>query len=236
MESSLLFLHILAGGTALAAGFLALYAEKGRWVHRRFGRVFAYAMLTMTSTGALLALTFRPNIGNVIAATVTFYLVATGLLTVIRTPRQAPRLYDSLFGLGFFGSVAAWGFGIYAYGLPNAVLDHIPAFAFFMFAFVGTLGVIGDARLLHAGGIEGVPRLRRHLWRMTYAMWTATTSFFFGQARHLPEWFRAAHFNAALIFLVLGTLLYWLWSVGRGRRAVPVPMRESPAPRALDAV
>jgi len=30
MERSLLFLHIVPGGTALAAGFLALYSEKGR--------------------------------------------------------------------------------------------------------------------------------------------------------------------------------------------------------------
>ena len=29
MEASLLFVHILTAGTALAAGFLALYAEKG---------------------------------------------------------------------------------------------------------------------------------------------------------------------------------------------------------------
>jgi uncharacterized membrane protein len=210
MESAVLFLHILAGGTALAAGFLALYSEKGRTVHRRFGRLFAYAMMLMTTSGAFMALTFRPNRSNIIAASITFYLVATGLLTVIRTVRQAPRLYDTLFGLGFFASVAAWGFGIYALGLPGGVLDHVPAPAVFMFAAVGTLGVIGDARLLRAGTIEGVPRLRRHLWRMNYAMWIATTSFFYGQARHLPQWFRAANLNDYLVLLVAGTLVYWL--------------------------
>jgi hypothetical protein len=230
METSLLFLHILAGGSALAAGFLALYSEKGRAVHRRFGRAFAYAMMVMTTSGALLALTFRPNRSNAIAATITFYLVATGLLTVIRTVKQAPRLYDSLFGLGFIASVAAWGFGIYALGLPGGVLDHVPAFAVFMFAAVGTLGVIGDARLMRAGSIEGVPRLRRHLWRMNYAMWVATTSFFYGQARQLPQWFRDADLNDYIVLLVAGTLVYWLIRLRTKKKgSEPVVSRQTTA-------
>jgi hypothetical protein len=233
MESSLLFFHILAGGTGLAAGFLALYSEKGRWLHRRIGRVFAYAMLAMTTTGALLSVTFRPNRATVITAAVTFYLVATGLVTVIRTVRQAPRVYDALYGLGFFATVAAWGFGVYALGLPGRALDQIPAPALFMFAIVGTFGVVGDARLLRAGGIEGTARLRRHLWRMTYAMWVATTSFFYGQARHLPQWFRDANLNDYIVLLVAGTLVYWLirLSVNRSSRpfsGAPVPPPASP--------
>ena len=210
MEASMLFIHILAGASALAAGFLALYSEKGRTVHRRTGRWFAYAMLAMTTTGALMAVSYRPNRGNLVAAAITFYLVATGLGTVIRKISEAPRLYDTLFGLGFFATVAAWGFGIFALGLPGRTLDHIPAPALFMFAAVGTLGVIGDARMLHAGVIEGTARLRRHLWRMNYAMWVATTSFFYGQARHLPDWFRAAKLNHYIVLLVALTLVYWL--------------------------
>ena len=79
-----------------------------------------------------------------------------------------------------------------------------------MFAMVGTLGVIGDARLLWRGRIDGSPRLTRHLWRMGYALWIASTSAFFGQARHLPQWIRDAHLNAVPILLVTATLLFWL--------------------------
>ena len=84
MEASLLFVHIFAAGLGLAAGFLTLYSEKGKWLHRRVGRVFAYAMMTMTVSAAILALSARPNRVNVVAALVTFYLVCTGLLAVIR--------------------------------------------------------------------------------------------------------------------------------------------------------
>ena len=69
MEASLLFVHIFAAASALAAGFLALYAEKGKWIHRRFGLVFAYAMMIMTVTAAIMALGYRPNRVNVVAAT-----------------------------------------------------------------------------------------------------------------------------------------------------------------------
>jgi hypothetical protein len=211
MEYPLLFLHILAGGSALAAGFLTLYSEKGKAVHRRFGRAFGYAMLVMTLSAATLALTYRPNRVNVVVACITFYLVATGLLTVLRSLKQAPRLYDALAGFGFFASVGAWGLGFYGMSLPSRVLDHVPAGMIFMFATMGTLGVAGDMRLLRIGAIEGSARLRRHLWRTTLAFWIAVLSFFFGQARQLPTWFRAAGLNDALVLFVLGTLVYWLW-------------------------
>jgi hypothetical protein len=218
MEFALLFVHILAGGTALAAGFLALYSQKGQALHRRSGRIFSHAMLAMTVFAAILALSYRPNRVNVVVACLTFYLVATGLLTVLKTPRQAPRLHDALFGFGFFASVAAWGLGVHGLGLPNRVLDHVPAAMIFMFATIGSLGVLGDARLLRSGAIEGTARLRRHLWRMGVAFWIAVLSFFFGQARQLPPWFRAAKLNDAVVLLVLATLVYWLLKLRPRRR------------------
>jgi uncharacterized membrane protein len=220
MASALVFLHVLAGAAALAAGFLALYSEKGRTVHRRAGRVFANAMLVLTGTGTLISLALHPNRATAITGLVTFYLVASGLLTVIRKAQDAPRLYDSLYGLGFLSTVAAWGFGLFALGLPGRTLDHIPAPMLFLFAAIGTLAVIGDARLLRAGGIEGLARLRRHSWRMNFAMWVATSSFFLGQARQLPQWFRDANLNGYLVLLVTATLVYWLFRLRKGSERI----------------
>jgi uncharacterized membrane protein len=224
MEGALLFVHIFAGGTALAAGFLALYAEKGKWVHRRFGRAFAYAMMAMTVSAAIMALTFRPNRCNVVAASVTFYLVATGLLTVIRGVQDSRRLHLGLLALGVLASARAWWLAWLAMGQPGHVLDQIPVFGILLFAVFGTLGVIGDLRVLRRGAIEGTARLRRHLWRMTYAMWIATTSFFFGQARHLPDWIRSSNLNDYIVLAVLLTLVYWLVKL-RPRRSVQRRLR-----------
>ena len=220
MEASLLFVHIFAAGSALAAGFLALYAEKGKWIHRRFGRVFAYAMMVMTVSAAIMALGFRPNRVNVVAAAVTFYLVATGLLVVVRRVQDTRRLHAALLALGVLATLRAWALGFMAMGMPKHVLDHIPAGGIFMFAIIGTLGVLGDLRLLRAGAIEGTARLRRHLWRMTYAMWIATTSFFFGQARHLPEWIRSSNLNDYIVLAVIATLAYWLVKLRPRRKRI----------------
>ena len=121
MEASLLFFHIFAGGSALAAGFLALYAEKGKWIHRRFGRAFAYAMMAMTVSAAIMALSYRPNRCNVVAASVTFYLVCTGLLAVIRRVQDSVVLHQALFGLGVLATLRAWQLGLMAMGQNPAV-------------------------------------------------------------------------------------------------------------------
>ena len=61
-------IHVLAGLTALMAGAVALYALKGARLHRRSGIVFVYAMLVMSSTGALMSVVHL-NVGNVIDMT-----------------------------------------------------------------------------------------------------------------------------------------------------------------------
>ena len=76
-------LHVLAGLTALVTGAVALYALKGAKLHRRSGIVFVYAMLVMSSTGAVMSV-LHLNVGNVIAGVLTFYLVLTALLAVRR--------------------------------------------------------------------------------------------------------------------------------------------------------
>ena len=87
-------IHIIAGLLALLAGAVALYATKGAPLHRRSGWVFAVAMATMTTTAAVIAQFFSPNRVNVVAAVLTFYLVATGVLAVRRTVPQMRALAD----------------------------------------------------------------------------------------------------------------------------------------------
>jgi hypothetical protein len=50
--SPLLALHLTGGSLAMASGLVALYAAKGAALHRKSGTIFAYAMLSMSLTGA----------------------------------------------------------------------------------------------------------------------------------------------------------------------------------------
>jgi uncharacterized membrane protein len=78
-----LIIHIAAGGLGLLSGTAALSVRKGERLHRAFGTVFFLSMLTMATLGAYVAAQI-PIRGTVGSAFLTFYLVATGWMTVRR--------------------------------------------------------------------------------------------------------------------------------------------------------
>jgi hypothetical protein len=84
-------IHIIAGSIVLLAGYVALYTAKGSAVHRGSGRLFVYAMLIMTLTGAVMAAAGGSE-GVVVNALLTAYLVITALTTVTRPAGSSPRI------------------------------------------------------------------------------------------------------------------------------------------------
>ena len=89
--------------------------------------------------------------------------------------------------------------------------------------------------MLRAGAIEGAKRLTRHIWRMSFAMFMATASFFLGQAKVFPEPLRhAIGMRAIPVVLVLVVMVYWLVRVrSKRQRAIPTPLAtSSPLPLA----
>lgn len=210
-------IHIIAGLLALVAGALALYATKGSTLHRRSGMVFFFAMLVMTSSAVFMASFVNPNRVNVVAGVVTFYLVCTGLLTVRRPVEQMRGLCIALMLLALAGSAYAFTLGMEAVQSTRGLVDGIPAPPIFMFAMVAGLGCLLDARMLLAGRIDGGHRLARHLWRMSFAMWIATMSFFLGQAKLFPSPIRKSGVLAVPVVLVLVAMIYWLQRVLRGK-------------------
>jgi uncharacterized membrane protein len=60
METALVVMHVGAGFTALVVAPVAMLTRKGSGVHKRWGRVYFWAMLAIFVT-ALLLLLYRPN-------------------------------------------------------------------------------------------------------------------------------------------------------------------------------
>jgi uncharacterized membrane protein len=214
-----LFVHILAGALGLVCGYVALYAVKGATLHRKSGMLFVYAMSTMCLGGFALAITARSNWTsvNASAAVMTFYLVLTSLTTVRPLTAGAHRLHIAAMLVAFIVGATdlAWGFE----AIANGGRRHgVPAFPFFLFGIVGLLASIGDLQVLRSGALRGASRLKRHLWRMTFALFIATMSFFFGQARVIPEPLRIMPLLALPVLAVLVTMIYWLWRM-RSRRS-----------------
>jgi len=192
--------HLVAGLLALFAGFVALFVPKGRFLHRRSGLVFVGAMTAMLGTAAVLALPVEEKRGIALGALLTLYLVITSLLTVTRRVEQVRGITA---GLATF----ALGLGLMALATGN-----------FLVAPIALACAAADRRILARGAIAGSQRLVRHLWRMTFALWVATASFFLGQADLFPDERRNFALLSIPVAAVLVALLYWLGRLGICRK------------------
>jgi hypothetical protein len=108
--------------------------------------------------------------------------------------------------------------GTIVWALPNHARAGVPAGMVFFLGTVYLCAGIGDLRLIRAGNIAGPRRLARHLWRMCFALFIATGSFFLGQMKFIPEPVRILPLLFALGVGPLFVLIYWMWRVRFRRR------------------
>ena len=223
--------HILAGSLGLVFGYVALFSAKGNTVHRKSGMFYVYAMLMTGTFGALMAaLTGVWAVINIPAGMMSAYLVMTGMVTVRRPAGWSRRVDLGLMVMALSVGLAMLTLGLQAIA-NGGERNGIPAFPFFLFGMVGMLGGVGDLRVIRSAPLTGAPRLARHLWRMSFALFIAAMSFFFGQAKVIPEPIRIYPLLAVPVLAVLVTMLYWLWRI-RVKRS----LRGLAGVRATDAV
>lgn len=206
---TLLPIHIIAGATGIISGAIALSALKGANLHRKSGMIFVYAMLLMSASGGVMAMV-RLNRGNVMGGWLAFYMVTTGLLTTKRRVAGVEWLDIAAMLLGVTVGVTGIVFGFQALHSPTGTLDSYPPLLYFIFASIAMLSAAGDVRMMLAGGLQGRRRIVRHLWRMCYAMFIGTGSFFLGQSKHFPQPIRIIPLLMIPAFLPLALMLIWL--------------------------
>lgn len=214
-----LMVHIAAGAAAVALGFTALFVAKGGRLHRRSGLLFVYAMVVMGLTASIIGAS-PDNQNTVLGGLLPVYLVVTALTTV-RPPSAGVRRVNigAMLAAFAFGltSVAA---GAESLARGELVRNGVPVA---MILFLGTIILLAawsDLRILRSGPPKGARRLSRHVWRMCFALWSATGSFFLGQADEFPEAIRIPALLAIPAFLPLILMAYWLWRVRAGRRRI----------------
>jgi len=103
--------------------------------------------------------------------------------------------------------------GFIALGRPRGTINGVPGGMILFMGTVALLAGIGDWRMIRAGGIRGTRKIARHLWRMCFALFIASGSFFLGQMKFVPEPLRILPLMAALGVGPLFVLLYWMWRV-----------------------
>jgi hypothetical protein len=211
-------IHITAGLIAIVAALIALLATKGSPLHRRAGTAFTVAMLVMASSAVVMAGLLRPNLGNLIGGLSTIYFVSTAWLTVKRPVADSRALLTGLMTLAAVLGVFALLVGIDG---RTGRVDRVPAGALFGFSFLLLLAAALDLSMLIRGRIEGAARLTRHLWRMGFATFIATGSFFLGQMKFFPAPIRASGLPFVPVVFVIGMTGYWLVRTLRRRSRAP---------------
>ena len=214
--------HFASALIALVAGTVALAVAKGGRLHKKSGMVFTIAM----GAAGVLAIpiaAYEGNISSVVAGILVVYFVYTAMATVKPMPRNGGAIDVALMTLAFTIAAVNYWYGFVAWARPGHVLNGVPAAMRLFLATLCLLAAIGDARMILEGGLHGTRRLARHLWRMCFALFIATGSFFIGQMKFVPAPIRIVPLLIALGFAPLLALLYWMWRVRlRGRTGIVI--------------
>lgn len=209
METATLFVHIAAGCVAILAGYVAIFAGKGAELHRRSGTLFAAAMVAMGVFGTAVAI-IRDIPGSRTGGLLAAYFVITAMTTIRPVDRRygIAMLTVPLYvgALSFAGAAEALSQGRFA-------LNGVPVPMILLFGTLALLAARSDIQVLRGALPAGPRRIRRHLWRMCFAFFTATGSFFLGQMDEFPAFLQKPALMAVPALLPLVLMFYWLWRV-----------------------
>lgn len=219
--NALTWIHITGGSMALLSGAAAVAARKGGLLHVRAGTWFLASMLVLGVTAAVLArLQEEPE--SAMGGILTCYFVATSWVTARRHDGTtgAFEIVACAIALGL-GATMTWeGFTAVT---PSTPVGQGPVFAL---AAVCLFAGAGDLLAILRRQLTAVQRISRHLWRMCFAFFIATGSFFLGQQDVMPESVRGSAVLFILAFAPFAVMAFWLARV-RFRQFKP-PDRSAP--------
>jgi hypothetical protein len=204
LHLGLIWLHIAGGMIALAAGTLAVVARKGGRVHGSAGTWFVGAMVLLGLSAALLEPFRQPTPGSPVGGLMVCYFVLTSWFAARRRDGTTGwfEIFACTAALGL-AALLVWG------GLTGATTPAGPGPVFAIAGFCLLAG-LGDLNVILRKKIPPARRIARHLWRMCFAFFVATGSFFLGQQDVLPEAVRGSPILFVLAFSPFAAMLFWL--------------------------
>ena len=211
----LLWMHIAAGCLALLAGTAAVAAPKGGRLHARAGTVVFAAMLVLGVTAGILE-PFRTPPGSPVSGLFVCYFVATSWV--------AARRRDGMTGsFEMLACAVAIGTGAsMVWGALNGATTPAGVGPVFALAGLSLLAGLLDLNAILRAPLSPVQRLSRHLWRMCFAFFIATGSFFLGQQDVLPAAVRGSPVLFVLAFAPFGVMAFWLIRLRLGKARGPI--------------
>ncbi len=223
MSAALLWLHIAAGTVALFLGALAVIFRKGGTIHVRAGIGFAVSMLTLAASADVLA----PLVGepNRLSSLFVGYFVITSWMAARR--RDGRTGWPEMAGCGaavFAGAALLWGAST---ADPN--VTPVGTGPVIILGGLCVLAGLLDLHVILRRTMTHAQRLARHLWRMCFAFFVATGSFFLGQQQVMPEAWQGSPILFVLAFAPFAVMLFWLVRVRIPPRRKAKPAAAVPA-------
>jgi hypothetical protein len=201
--SALLGVHIAGGSIALLSGAAAVAARKGGPVHARAGTCFLAAMLVLGATASILAL--RTDAGAMgFGGLLTCYFVTTSWAAARRRDGTTGKFEIAACAVALGGAAA-----IVWLALSGGTTPVGPA-PLFAFAGICLLAGLLDLNAILRTKLAPAQRISRHLWRMCFAFFIATGSFFLGQQDVMPRAVRGSPLLFVLAFAPFAAMAFWL--------------------------
>jgi uncharacterized membrane protein len=220
--SPILVVHICAGIFGLLSGTAALFFRKGSPRHVLAGKIFVISMLTM-AVGAVYLGIVKDQPSNIFGGIITFYLIGTGWLTARRREGETSRMDWVGLLIPLAIGILTWVNGIEVLRSGASSQNGVPVGMSFFMGSICLLAAAGDVRMLMHGGVFGVKRIARHLWRMCFGLFIAAGSFFLGPSnrplrllstvglgQHLSPTLFSTSLYLVLTILPLILLIFWL--------------------------
>ncbi len=204
LHVAIMAIHIAAGVLALPAGTLAAAARKGGRLHARAGTGFVATMLTLGVTAAILGPFRQPDPLSPLVGVFVCYFVLTSWVTARRRDGTTGwfEAAAAVVALGFAAAIV--------WGAINGSTSPVGRGPVFVLAGLSLLAGLGDLTAALRGRLDAGQRIRRHLWRMCFAFFIATGSFFIGQQDILPAAVRGSPWLFVLGFAPFALMAFWL--------------------------
>jgi hypothetical protein len=204
------WIHVAGGTIALVAGTVAVAVRKGSGLHASAGTWFLVSMLVLGVTASILA-PFKSPPDSPIGGIMVCYFVATAWMAARRRSGTPGRFEKIACAIVLAIATAIIGLGFKAALSPTGQFSGPPGPGV-LFALGGICLLAGllDLKFIFCGKLSATQRISRHLWRMCFAFFVATGSFFIGQQDVMPQAVRGSPILFVLALAPIALMLFWL--------------------------
>ena len=220
------WIHVAGGVTALVCGTVAVAVRKGGGMHVSAGTWFCVSMFVLGVTASILA-PFKSPPDSPIGGIMVCYFVATAWMAARRRSGTPGRFEKIACAIVLVIAVAILGSGLKLAFSPSGHSEPPGPIGVIALGGICLLAGLLDLRFIIRGKLSATQRISRHLWRMCFAFFIATGSFFLGQQDVLPQALRGSPILFVLAFAPFALMLFWLVRVRFSKMISQLKLRDA---------